>query len=303
MLGSCPDSHKSFNSGTKAWAAFARHALHLNGREFPPPLDGLLAWAALFRHPRTFSNYLGYVRLGCHVLGVSDVVFCSPALKRAKVAVRKCGGFITRPRMFICHDLVRRIVALANKQSATEWPLAMLFLATYVFLLRLPSEALPMTVVNVGCGQGKQSVISLEGEEVCLRLGKRKNLPSGSVIRRACWCKSCAATCPVHALWHYFSGLEKGAEPFSAFTPGFALKSLRNMLRRLMVPEYGMYRTHDIRRGHAQDLLAKGASLALILRAGQWRSPAFLEYLDLEALEKGAVVEAHLDESSSDDED
>tara|TARA_B100000780_G_C20973801_1_gene388888 strand:- start:220 stop:432 length:213 start_codon:yes stop_codon:yes gene_type:complete len=70
-----------------------------------------------------------------------------------------------------------------------------------------------------------------------------------------------------------------------------------------MVPEYGMYKTHDIRRGHAQDLLANGASLALILRAGQWRSPAFLEYLDLEALEKGAVVEAHLDESSSDDED
>ena len=162
MLGSCPDSHKSFNSGTKAWAAFARHALHLNGREFPPPLDGLLAWAALFRHPRTFSNYLGYVRLGCHVLGVSDAVFCSPAFKRAKVAVRKNGGFNTRPRMFICHDLVRRIVALANKQSATEWPLAMLFLATYVFLLRLPSEALPMTVVNVGCAQGKQSVFSLE---------------------------------------------------------------------------------------------------------------------------------------------
>ena len=74
--------------------------------------------------------------------------------------------------MFICHDLVRRIVALADEQSATEWPLAMLFLATYVFLLRLPSEALPMTVVNVGCAQGKQSVISLEGEEVCLRLGR-----------------------------------------------------------------------------------------------------------------------------------
>ena len=76
LLGSCPDSHKSLNNrGTKLWAAFAKHTLDLDGREFPPPLHGLLAWAALFRHPKTFSNYLGYVRLGCHVLGVSDAVF------------------------------------------------------------------------------------------------------------------------------------------------------------------------------------------------------------------------------------
>ena len=62
LLGSCPDSHKSFNSGTKAWAAFAGEVLQLEGKEFPPPLNGLLAWSALFRHPKTFSNYLGYVR-------------------------------------------------------------------------------------------------------------------------------------------------------------------------------------------------------------------------------------------------
>ena len=36
---------------------------------------------------------------------------------------------------------------------------------------------------------------------------------------------------------------------------------------------------------------------------GQWESPAFLVYLDLETLDKGAGVEAHRDESSSDDED
>ena len=54
--------------------------------------------------------------------------------------------------------------------------------------------------------------------------------------------------------------------------------------------------------GVAQDLLVNGASLAEILSAGQWKSPAFLAYLDLETLEKGAVIEAHRDESSSDDE-
>ena len=61
------------------------------------------------------------------------------------------------------------------------------------------------------------------------------------------------------------------------------------------------YRTHDLRRGHAEDLEMGGASLFEILSAGEWRSPAFLTYLDLHELEKGAVVEAHLEESSSED--
>ena len=109
-------------------------------------------------------------------------------------------------------------------------------------------------------------------------------------------------TCPVHTLWSFFSGLERGAQPFAEFKDGLALRSLRCILRRLAVPDAGIYRTRDIRRGRAQDLLVNGASLAEILSAGQWKSPAFLAYLDLETLEKGAVIEAHRDESSSDDE-
>ena len=52
-----------------------------------------------------------------------------------------------------------------------------------------------------------------------------------------------------------------------------------------------------------QDLIESGATLAEILLAGQWRSPAFLVYADLEALEQGAVLQAHLDEESSSDEE
>ena len=36
--------------------------------------------------------------------------------------------------------------------------------------------------------------------------------------------------------------------------------------------------------------------------SGEWRSPAFLQYLNLEELEADAVLEAHIDESSSEDE-
>jgi len=60
--------------------------------------------------------------------------------------------------------------------------------------------------------------------------------------------------------------------------------------------------TPDAQKAKSSAMLYPGASLAEILRAGQWRSPAFLAYVDTEALENNVVLEAHLDESSSDDE-
>ena len=47
--------------------------------------------------------------------------------------------------------------------------------------------------------------------------------------------------------------------------------------------------------------MENGATIAEILGAGQWRSPAFLRYLDLADLERDAVAEAHMDESSDED--
>ena len=47
-----------------------------------------------------------------------------------------------------------------------------------------------------------------------------------------------------------------------------------------------MYGTHDLRRGHAEDMRESGCTLAEILAAGQWKSSAFLSYLDEADLEK-----------------
>ena len=40
-----------------------------------------------------------------------------------------------------------------------------------------------------------------------------------------------------------------------------------------------------------------GAPLYEILSAGEWRSPAFMEYLDYMKLESDVVIQAHMDES------
>ena len=45
-----------------------------------------------------------------------------------------------------------------------------------------------------------------------------------------------------------------------------------------------------------------GAPLWKILEAGEWRSPAFLSYLDMNRLETDLVVQAHLEESDAEHE-
>ena len=57
------------------------------GRLFPPSLDTLLAWCALFRHVGTLSNYLGYVKTGC-LLVKADVAVCGLLLSNLDVCIK-----------------------------------------------------------------------------------------------------------------------------------------------------------------------------------------------------------------------
>ena len=85
---------------------------------------------------------------------------------------------------------------------------ALLFLLTYAFMLRLPSEALPLALG----GTDRQAVLSREGEQLVLRLRRRllvcvlavgaslprfrvprKNRPHGSRLVRGCWCSESRA--------------------------------------------------------------------------------------------------------------
>ena len=66
----------------------------------------------------------------------------------------------------------------------------------------------------------------------------------------------------------------------------------------LGVQDAHLYRLHDFRRGHADDLFASGAPLVVILKASDWKSAVFLSYLKREDLEARAVLAAHMDELS-----
>lgn len=303
IVGACKLSLGSVRSGIRCYMIFAKTVLRKK-QLLPPTADDLLAWSASFRCAGTFSNYLSYLKIGCLLEKVSTAAFDDEVVRRAKKAVRKWGTFRPRPKLFIQLEVVEQLIELPLVCPAQfDIRFSMLYLVAYVFLLRLPSEALPITRCDNGrTTDGQQATLYKEGEDLYLKLGRRKNKPWGSLLKRSCWCSTSSRTCPVHVVWPYFEKLDSSQKAFDGITASLALRTLRAYLRAIGIENAPNYRTHDLRRGHAQDLKENGSNLHQILSAGEWRSPAFLQYLNLEELEADAVLEAHIDESSSEDE-
>ena len=194
LLGSCPKSHSSLLSGVAAWKEYARDVLGLAGKEFPPTVNGLVSWFATFdiagapwlaqpcvciqlrACPGTFTNYLAHVKHACNILDVSDAAFGAVAVKRAKVAVQKRDALRRRDPQVVRHHLLYRMVEAAKKhfdatRDAACWRSAMMFLMTYIFMLRLPSGTLPISVKKALPNHvGQAAVVTLEDEGLVLRL-------------------------------------------------------------------------------------------------------------------------------------
>ena len=142
---------------------------------------------------------------------------------KAKASVAKSGLFTRREplwiprcatqclsrshRLLMCRSIVEKLMALGREM--TEFAnYALLFLLTYVFLLRMPSEALPATVGNGNCN------ITCDGNFLVLSLARRKNRPGGSKLTRTCWCRESAETCPIHVLGPVVTSAEQGTKLF-----------------------------------------------------------------------------------------
>jgi hypothetical protein len=304
VLQSAPGSLARFASGLRCWAAFADGVLRARGRHLPPSAQGLVAWSRIFRNPGTFMNYVGSLRFGCDLANLPWDSDCSRVLKRARAAIANRAP-PPRAKKSICEELVAELVWVANAER--DHLAAMMYIIGYAFLLRIPSEALPLRTADVGVNpdeplrEGIHSAIMMKGDELVIRLRKRKNRPHGSVISRACWCKRCEHTCPVCVVGRWLQTVGPGVEIFKHITAHKATEDLRRRLKILKVQSANLYSLHGFRRGHAQDMLVRGKSLCEILRAGEWKSAAFMQYLDASELEAAAVVEAHFVESSEDE--
>jgi len=189
------------------------------------------------------------------------------------------------------------------------WRTTVLWMLTaYVFMLRrVPSECLPIVTCVGDCiygpAQQNKAEIHVMDDQIVLCLKFRKNLPLGSKLTRWCWCKQCPRTCPVHVVGKLFKEYPVGSRPFACTSRQSALRSMRSALDRLEVPKPHAYRTHDLRRGHSEDILENGGSRAELLYMGEWsrRSAGYTSYINLVRLEALAVKDAH--QVISDDED
>jgi len=192
-----------------------------------------------------------------------------------------------------------------------------------------------------GPAQATHSELHVFDDKVVLCLKSRKNIPLGSRLTRHCWCGASPLTCPVHVLGDFFGHALHSAHHarahisrvllqiltrrFSAFRrhhqqkwtqgheayfcasigippPSPCAFGRRRFLSLFGVQDAPAFDTKATRRGHTQDLVDSGAPLAEILLAGQWRSRAFHCYVDDAKLESSAVMSAHMDDSSDDDE-
>ena len=170
ILGACPKSMDSVRCGIRCYVAYARAMLPDGCRCFPPKLDILLSWSTLFRCEGTWANYVGYVRTACLLIKAPVDVFGDPAVKRAKIAIRKRCLFTSRKNMFLQAHVVERIMNWAMLPDNLDYKAhAFLYLITYIFLLRLPSEALPLKGGKVN----GHACIYVDGEELVLELPTR----------------------------------------------------------------------------------------------------------------------------------
>ena len=137
----------------------------------------------------------------------------------------------------------------------------------------------------------QHSGIWIDGNDcICLKLQRRKNRPQGSLLRRACSCASTGPrTCAVHRLKPKLASMGR-AEPLWQLSAHEAVKSLRRLLTLLKVTCPDEFTLKAFRAGRATALAAAGKSVVDILLAGEWRSAAFLSYVDSDLVDSAQLL-------------
>ena len=195
---------------------------------------------------------------------------------------------------FITSDVVLRII----KHETPSGEFGQLAFIAFLFALRVPSEALPLRRAFAyddleGFRPMRDpALISLRGSAnnpcLVLRLATRKNLPSGCIMRRPCFCDiaKCAEhrLCPVHFLWPLIRArVPAGKALFPPYSGRNVNAVLRAVLTKLSVPEASRFSPRGFRRGAAQELKATGSQWSTVAAAGCWQSLDFKGYIDLTA--------------------
>ena len=304
-----PSSLPQIASGLRCWHKFATEVLGINADATIPPMadDQVILFTTIFRNAGTCKNYLSALRYACRVANVA-MEWDTDRLAQAVRAVEKNCVHDSKPRTRILRALVCQLMRHAVLERCHEE--AAVYSCAFQFLFRVEDECLPLEVGDPSESEanmvtlpfGRHSAVWVDRAEIVVRLRSRKNKPHGATIRRGCSCllgQFGSALCALHTIGPRLAGLSRGAKlfPHWCVKGGSPLRfSLHRRLAQLDVQQPQTYGLQSFRRGHAHQIMLDGGTLADVLKAGQWASPAFLLYLDRADIEHFAVVQALLED-------
>ena len=276
-----------------------------------PTVEHIIAFVSLFSNGDTLGKYLGAVRLALRLARrppLDDSEIVSGLLRGA----RKFRSREERPALR--EHQVLALVQAALDKGDTE--LGRIVAIARHFMLRVSDELFPLQSAGrsgiASDSLGWHSEVHLRRppaapdgpREATLLLRTRKNEQNsrrGVPVRRLCSCSREPLLCGPCALRGLLRSAEAAGlgprERVLSSKPFPALCRLRTLCKQLGLPANLGW--HAFRRGMARDMLASGATLSQLLRAGGWKSSAFLRYLCRRDVDAREATEFALADSDS----
>ena len=198
---------------------------------------------------------------------------------------------------------VRALILVVSRRR--DWETAAAYGLSSSFLFRSIDECIPLEWDGLESGGHSQITFAssrLGRRSVIVDLRSSKNARFGARLERACPATGSApcndVLCPYHLLLALFRKSGGKGRLFRLNATQFA-RQLKEDLRTIGVEDSHLFTPHGFRRGSAQEMHSRGASLAAILVAGGWRSSAFLTYLQQEKIDCDKLMQCLCDEDEA----
>ena len=288
MLKQIKGSLPPMASAVRCFSAFCE----LRGAPtFPPSEELVVQWSSVFPNTPTYYNYVQHLKNACIFLRLTTE-WLSPAVKLIAKGLKKCQDKSFKFSNFIRSAQLLQII----EYKSMEDEFAQACMISFLFAFRVPSETLSLvrafksdklTEFSPQKERALINVVSIADEEFLVaKFSTRKNIDSGCILKRPCFCRlgsdRAGFLCPVHALWPWIRRRTPcGQKLFRAVNRRNFNRFLKRTLGELGFPEAERYSSHAFRRGATQELRESGSGWPVIASMGVWNSPAFKGYVDI----------------------
>ena len=254
-------------------------------------------------------NYLSYLKNFCEVENLSMKWLDNSvhAWRKGATKLKLINGFKhTNKRVPFTWEWIKKLVATFDRQRMARWSL--FILVCWAFLLRPLSEACPMLVGDerdtCSLPDNKHSGIWMDRQgRANLRLLKRKHRPRGSHMQRHHICgglRHRSYYCLPCRLEITLARAKYGEALFTE-NPAKIMQIIKAHSRSLSYNAEGVS-WKSFRAGHATHLAVCGCDIKVITDAGEWRSRAFLDYIDGDKVDEVVFLNTTMNQSDEEDE-